>query len=344
MGSVDDRSGVRSTTHTRVVVSEDSAVGEARRTAHQLAAELGADQLGITRAELVATELSTNLLRHADPDGWMLLRPVAPRWVEILAVDRGPGIRDPEAALSGRAPAPKGLGCGLASVRRASGLVDLHTRAGSGTVVLSLVDVLQADAAPLARRAAAGVSVGLFEANGDGWSTIEADDGRLAVAVVDGVGHGVAASVATDVVLDVFGAAPTELASFAARANDAARGTRGAVVNLCVLDPAADRISSLALGNVNGRIFAGNAEKGIATFSGSVGLSAQAPRARVQHHDWPPGATLVLWTDGLRSRLEADGYRGLFEHDAAVVAAVLHRDHTRGTDDATVVVVHRSSS
>ncbi|TQS41526.1 SpoIIE family protein phosphatase [Cryptosporangium phraense] len=342
MGSVD--AGVRNSTHTQVVVSDDTAVGEARRIAHQLAAGLGADDVGITRAELVATELGMNLLRHAEPGGWLLLRAVPPGGVEILAVDRGPGIRDPEAALDGRAPAPKGLGCGLASVRRASTLVDLYTRVGSGTVVLALVDVLDADAAPRAPRAWAGVSVGLFEANGDGWSVVESDDGRLAVAVVDGVGHGVAASVAADVVLDVFGSAPTELTAFAGRANEAARGTRGAVATLCVLDPAAERISSLALGNVNGRVFTGGAEKGIVTYSGSLGLGSQVPSARIQHHDWRPGATLVLWTDGLRSRIDVSGYPGLFEHDAAVVAAVLHRDHARGTDDVTVVVVHRGAS
>ncbi|GAA3384229.1 SpoIIE family protein phosphatase [Cryptosporangium minutisporangium] len=339
MGAVADESMVRNPHHRQVAVGDDTAVGEARRIARKLATDVGADELGGTRAELVATELATNLLRHADAGGWMLLRTVPPSRVEILAVDRGPGIRDPAAALAGRAPAPKGLGCGLASARRASCLLDLYTRVGSGTVVLGLVDVTDADASAEPRQCA-GVSIGLSEACGDGWAAIEVDS-RLAVAVVDGIGHGTPASAATDVVLDAFGQAPTELTTFTKRANEVARGTRGAVATVCVLDPDTDSLSCVAVGNVNGRVLAGTTEKGLITFSGSLGLAAQPPSAKIQTHDWPAEATLVLWTDGLRSRLDLAGYPGLFAHDPAVVAAVLHRDYGRGTDDATVVVARR---
>ena len=48
---------------------------------------------------------------------------------------------------------------------------------------------------------------------------------------------------------------------------------------------------------------------------------------------------LILWTDGLASRLDLAVGAPLLAHDPAVVAATLHRDHTRQRDDATVVVV-----
>ncbi|WP_157018242.1 SpoIIE family protein phosphatase [Cryptosporangium arvum] len=332
------RAAVRFAPHRQIVVTDDAAVGEARRTANRLVGALGGDEKAVTRAELVATELGTNLLRHAEPGGWILLRPVPPGQVEILAVDRGPGIRDLEAALDGRSPAPKGLGCGLRSAARASGLFDVWTSAGAGTVALGVVDL---GGSPVERRTCAGVCVGLSEVSGDGWSVRGADVGREAVAVVDGVGHGPAASAAADVVLDVFGDDPAGLTSLAARANELARGTRGAVATVCVLDPGADTLSALAIGNVSGRVLVDGAEKGVVTFSGSLGLSARPPSARVQQYPWPRGATLVLWSDGLRSRLEFDRYPGLFDHDPAVAAAVLHRDYARGTDDATVVVARR---
>ncbi|MFG1923853.1 SpoIIE family protein phosphatase [Cryptosporangium sp. NPDC048952] len=205
-------------------------------------------------------------------------------------------------------------------------------------MVLSVVDIGGSEAQP---RTCGGVSVGLSEVSGDGWSVCDADVGRQAVAVVDGVGHGAAASAATDVVFDVFGEDPASLTSFTPRANEAARGTRGAVATVCVLDPVTDTLSALAIGNVNGRVLVGDVEKGVVTFSGSLGLAAKPPNARIQQYPWPRDATLVLWSDGLRSRLEFDGYRDLFDHDPAVAAAVLHRDYARGTDDATVVVAHR---
>jgi hypothetical protein len=54
---------------------------------------------------------------------------------------------------------------------------------------------------------------------------------------------------------------------------------------------------------------------------------------------WPEGARLVLWTDGLTTRLDLTDDPDLLAHHPAVTAAVLHRQHARGRDDATVVVV-----
>lgn len=341
--------------HQQILIGDDSAVGAVRRVAARLATGLGATTSGVARAELVGTELSMNLLRHAEPGGWMLLRPLPPDRIELIAVDRGPGIRELAAALAGKAPAPTGLGCGLASVGRASCLLDVHTEPGVGTIVLSVVEVRATSArcASVAgllpgrggatTRAYGGVSVGLSEACGDGWAVVDrGDTGCLVVAVVDGVGHGAPASAAADVVLEVFGADPADLSGFLSRANEAARGTRGAVATVCLLDPNADTLRSVAVGNVNGRVVVGGTEKGLVTYGGNLGLAVRAPSARPQDHPWLPGTVLVVWTDGLRSRLDLTSRGQLFERDPAVIAAALHRDHARGTDDATVVVVRRA--
>jgi hypothetical protein len=55
-------------------------------------------------------------------------------------------------------------------------------------------------------------------------------------------------------------------------------------------------------------------------------------------YPWIPGATLLLWTDGLSSR-DLDPGADLLRRDPAVVAATLHRDQGRDGDDATIVVV-----
>jgi hypothetical protein len=60
------------------------------------------------------TELATNLLRHAEPGGWMLVRPLRPRSVELIAVDRGPGIVDVPAAWRGASRSRVGWAAGWA--------------------------------------------------------------------------------------------------------------------------------------------------------------------------------------------------------------------------------------
>jgi len=222
------RDTARQSTHQRFVVADSADVGAVRRTVDGYAAQLLIDPQLAAVAAQTATELATNLLRHADPGGWILARPLPPHGVELLAVDRGPGIRDVAAAVEGRSPAPKGLGCGLAAVHRASSYFDIHTRPDRGTVVLAVVTADQHRRARVARapRRWAGISVGIDEPCGDGWVVTE-EAGALTVAVVDGLGHGPNASIATDAALNALADHPGDLERYLRLANAELRHTRG---------------------------------------------------------------------------------------------------------------------
>ena len=81
-------------------VNDPSATAEARRRATSLAVKLGFDEPDVGRVALVVTELATNLLKHAG-GGEILVRSLGngegtgdAAGVEILALDRGPGIAD----------------------------------------------------------------------------------------------------------------------------------------------------------------------------------------------------------------------------------------------------------
>src|SRR5688572_24636345 len=86
---------------SRVAVYDVSAIGEARRCAAKLAFEAGLGDTAAGRVAIIATELATNLVRHAR-GGEMLMQLVphgAGRAVELLAIDRGPGMADPERCM-----------------------------------------------------------------------------------------------------------------------------------------------------------------------------------------------------------------------------------------------------
>jgi anti-sigma regulatory factor (Ser/Thr protein kinase) len=302
-----------------------------------------AEQQG--RAELVVTELVTNLIEHADPGGWILVRPLPPRSIEIISVDHGPGIKDPAAALDGLTPGPHGLGRGLAAVRRLSSRFDIFSEPDSGTTVLAIVDLDAAlgDPPDLAPRRWAGVSIGLNEACGDGWAVAEREQ-QTALAVVDGLGHGVYASAAADAALAAFALDPADLDGYLTRANPSMRGTRGGAVALCRLQPRLGVLHYLAVGNISGRILCGREERGLISLAGTVGLKESLPRGKVFSYPWPPGATLVVWTDGLTGRLDLSNAGELLDHDPGIAAATLHRDHSRERDDATVVVVRNDEA
>ena len=91
---------------------------------------------------------------------------------------------------------------------------------------------------------------------------------------------------------------------------------------------------------MNGRVLGPSGPRSLITLPGAVGLHADPPNAPVSTCPWQPGSTLILWTDGLDSHVGSPSVDSeLLSHDPAVIAAILLRDHGRGVDDGTVVVV-----
>src|SRR5687767_2166116 len=82
-------------------IDDRSQIGEARRAAIDLAARLGFDEVARGKIALSVTEAATNILKHAG-HGRILLRALSHQRVgglEVLALDRGPGIADVAASL-----------------------------------------------------------------------------------------------------------------------------------------------------------------------------------------------------------------------------------------------------
>jgi anti-sigma regulatory factor (Ser/Thr protein kinase) len=324
--------------HHRICVRGGEDVGAARRAVARMAARLPASRAG--EAELAVTELATNLVRHATAGGYLLCRP-AGGGIELLAVDSGPGIPPgrisvtrPQAAVP---PRGAGLGVGLSAVRRLSAVFDCYS-GPAGTIILARLH----GSAP-GRNADfswGGVNVPLGGAgeSGDGWAV--AADGRLAALVVDGLGHGPEAAAAAQAAISVFGPRPeVGLERFLQRAHEAMLGTRGGVLGICAIDPAAGELTYAGVGNITGRLLRGPESQGLVSHDGTIGTQLALPRARSWAYRWSRNAAVILASDGIGRHWDISAYPGLLSHDPAVVAAVLHRDHARGADDATVVVV-----
>ena len=77
----------------RFMVQDSSHVAESRRHVTALAHEIGFDETDAGRAAVVASEMATNLVKHAG-GGCLLVRPLSDG-IDLLAVDQGPGMADP---------------------------------------------------------------------------------------------------------------------------------------------------------------------------------------------------------------------------------------------------------
>jgi hypothetical protein len=55
-------------------------------------------------------------------------------------------------------------------------------------------------------------------------------------------------------------------------------------------------------------------------------------------YEWPSGATLLMYSDGLGSQSNLLKYPGILTRSPLLAAAVLYRDFSRHRDDATVLI------
>ncbi|MEV5412838.1 SpoIIE family protein phosphatase [Thermopolyspora sp. NPDC052614] len=330
--------------HRRHDVRAEEDVGALRRAVASMAGRVPGLRLG--EPELAATELATNLLRHTTGGGYVLCRE-ADGGIELVAVDHGPGMRPggvPPWAIArgGDAPLPRsggggGLGVGLAGVRRLSSVFDCYA-SPHGSVVLARVGSAVPPADASWRWGGVNVPRGGTGESGDAWAVSPGP--RLGALVVDGLGHGPAAAEAARAAVTEFGRGYlTDIEAFVRRANEAMRGTRGGVLGVCLIEQGRDELTFAGVGNITGRVIVGGVSERLLGRGGTLGTQAYLPSAHPTTHRWVPGAALVLASDGITSRWDPLAYPNLLRRHPTVVAATLERDHGRGTDDATVLVV-----
>jgi anti-sigma regulatory factor (Ser/Thr protein kinase) len=313
----------------------------------------GLDAEAVERLGVVVTEMAANIARHAKV-GQIILRRVGEGptgCIEVLALDKGPGIADKARVMRDAATPAGGVprDGGLSTVRRLADLFDIYSHPGCGTAVV--VHVGSRGDQPVAARCEDSVthdSVGAVcvalkgeHECGDAWM-LDIAPGRLTAMLVDGLGHGPEAAMAAGAAMATFQevlADPPEL--MLAAMHTALRPTRGAATSVAVIDEARRTVRFCGVGNVDGRILTADSNRHLVPQNGIVGHTM--PRAQCDDVPWPTAGRLVLHSDGISSRWQADRYPGLLARHPALLAGVLFRDCARERDDATVIVIRAGS-
>jgi len=111
----------------------------ARGAVAALARRVGLGEPRTAETVLAVSELVTNMRKHAVEGSLLLrvLRTPTTAGVEVVVIDRGPGIADVEAAMRDGMSTVGTLGVGLGAVRRLADTFDIHSRPGVGTVQLA---------------------------------------------------------------------------------------------------------------------------------------------------------------------------------------------------------------
>src|SRR5262245_41049880 len=109
-------------------VTEASQVAQVRRQVVALAGKLGFTETDLGKAALVVTEVATNLVKHA-VQGEVVVRLLEAHQrtgIEILALDKGPGMANLAQSLRDGYSTSGSPGTGMGSISRLARLFDLH--------------------------------------------------------------------------------------------------------------------------------------------------------------------------------------------------------------------------
>ncbi len=322
-----------------LLVEDASAVVACRNAALALADRLQFPAARAGQLALVVTEAASNLHKHAHQGSlWLCVdRDAAMPGIALVTIDAGPGLPDVSAAMRDGHSTAGTLGIGLGAIRRLADFCDMYSVPGHGTALVARFGP-ERPSAPggwPARWAGLVRPIAGEAECGDVYGAIRAEETVTAV-LCDGLGHGplaaVAATAGVTAVLDDPGNEPAALLE---RAHRRMSHTRGGAIGVVQVRGQVARFAGL--GNIAASILSDGSRKSMVSVPGIAGH--QARTIRQFDYPVPPGAAVVLHSDGITSRWEAAALPGVAGKDPLLIAAVLLAEAGVHRDDAGVLVL-----
>jgi anti-sigma regulatory factor (Ser/Thr protein kinase) len=320
-------------------ISDASGVAEARRAVAQLGSTAQFDERAAGELALAVTEAGTNIFKHAREGSIVarILERGGAYGVEVLAIDKGPGIANIGASMRDGHSTAGSPGSGLGALQRMTSDLQVWSRPGAGTLLR--FEVWPKSAAP-----AAALVKGVISQEkagepvcGDAWS-VSQGRGRVVVFVVDGLGHGPDAAAASRAALEaVQKNLHRDAPNLMEAVHGALRPTRGAAAAVALLQPESELCSFCGIGNIAASIRSAGASRSMVSHNGILGH--QVRKMQEFQYPFPKGALLIMHSDGIATHWDLAAYPGIESRHPALVSAALFRDHSRLRDDLTVLAL-----
>ncbi len=325
-------------------VEERSFVSYVKREIHMEVTKAHFSEKQVAAIDIIVSELTSNLIKHAG-SGEVLYRTTdsteGGAVFEVICIDNGPGMSDPERMMVDGVSTSGTLGQGLGAIGRLSTESQVYSMHGVGTIVYSRVG-----SKPRIDKSAKSFHVDVKalcvskpreSVCGDGFEVVNQHNATK-VFFGDGLGHGEHAKAAVDSARIFFSECDdTDPVNIIKAMHEKVRRTRGLVGVIAVFDKTTSLLKLCGVGNVAVRLFTGLQLKNYMSYNGTVGLNmpnslkeSVFPIEKNQH--------LIMCTDGIQSRWNLSHYPSIFKFDNTILAAALYRDYSRGTDDASVLI------
>jgi anti-sigma regulatory factor (Ser/Thr protein kinase) len=333
--------------HVRLKLPDRSYTNYIKKEIRKLAEKVGFSSHRLAEIDIIASELLSNLHKHSK-EGEILIKSIESeeeRGLELISVDRGPGMANVDDMMTDGRSTTSTLGQGLGAIKRLSDEFDVYSLPSWGTILLSRnyskkpvadkkTDLLSVHAVMLAKP-------GEHEC-GDGWTLLKRKH-HYKLLALDGLGHGVHAANATKLAIKEF--AEQDNISPAETIQDLhskIKGTRGAVGMVFHIDKIGNSISFTGLGNISARLSGAGKSKNCISYNGIIGFSIPSRNSLKSNViPWQQDEIMIIHSDGLKTRWELTHLPKIHDRDGSIIAAAIYKDFTRDNDDLLVIVLKK---
>ena len=292
---------------------------------------------------LVAAELASNNIKHAEGHGMVQIWQQPGSVLDILSLDYGPGIANMGQAERDGFSSSNTFGQGLGAIRRLSDESYFYTQCQapgqvprwSGTVFLARFHVGDSDQRPL------GNDIGLFSRslsdtryNGDR-IYLQNKNGRLRWLHLDGLGHGQEAQIATSNLATQV-SHHDNIESMLASVDQQIVSTRGAVGVACEIDTQSHGLQLLGVGDMHAHIYDQNEMQHMAFAPGILGREHRT--AALFQSTLTRRGVVITASDGIRRNFDLGNFAGLYSQHPQLIAYTLGNIMGRVSDDQSICV------
>jgi len=321
-------------------VTDRSYLALIKKDIHSIALQLDFSAQKIAEIDIVVAELTSNLLKYGS-EGQLLVKIIEQpqcAGIELISIDKGPGMSDVNRMLEDGVSTGNTLGNGLGAIKRLSDVFQIYTVKSWGTIVLSRI---WQTTPPKHKRILAEVQSIVVPKPGE----TECGDAMacnhtphsVSLFLGDGLGHGPEAARVSRMAVEAFhdynNSSPAEVIR---HIHQAVRKTRGLVATVATFSFTTRSWLVCGIGNITCRIGADQQFKSHLPYNGIIGMNIPTS-INDQEIPWVPGQQILLYSDGLKSRLELYKNPAIYKADPSILAAALYKDYARQTDDMSVV-------
>ncbi|MBC8052215.1 MAG: SpoIIE family protein phosphatase [Sphingobacteriaceae bacterium] len=328
-------------THTSYCAEDRSYFSLLKKDINKKAAEAGFTSKKLGELDIIVAEMTSNLIKHAEK-GELLMCISGEKdceYLELICIDSGPGISDPERMKVDGVSTTSTSGNGLGSIKRLSDYFEIYSILGWGTILLCRIyknPDQQLKSKKILIRSLVVAKPGETLSGDGGMFSQNSEYFKLLVA--DGLGHGPEAHNVIVEARKAFSLCmendPVEIIRFL---HQAIKKTRGAVGTVVVYDFKRKVWKIAGVGNIATGMMNYQSVRNLMSYNGIIGhnipnnMSSQEMSSDDFHQ-------IILCSDGLKSRWDTSKYPGIYKYDLSFLAAALYKDYARKTDDMSVVI------